>query len=230
VGLRVPEVVVVRLDPRLAPREPDEEVQQLLTVSAGDNLGVDFLPGSVGYDGLGWRPPTAEAAAVVWLDAMTANVDRTWRNPNLLVWHRTLWVIDHGAALVFQHAWPDPAVWATRRYPMAEHVLAPVVTDLSVADWDDVDAGLAAVVTPQLLTSVLQSVPDDWLLSMNAAAAAPEVTADGWRRRYVEQLTLRVAGPRDWAREPLAGPARQPLANAADRDAREDRDPGEVGS
>jgi hypothetical protein len=110
------------------------------------------------------------------------------------VWHRTLWAIDHGAALVFQHAWPDPAVWATRRYPMVEHVLAPVVTDLSAADWDDVDAGLAAVGTSQL------------------------------------QLTLRVAGSRDWARAPLTGPARQPPANAADRDAREVRNPGGVGS
>ena len=225
VGLRVPELVVVTLDPRLAPREPDEEVQELLTVSAGANLGVDFLPGSVGYDGLGWRPPATEAATVVWLDAMTANVDRTWRNPNLLVWHRALWAIDHGAALVFQHSWPHPAAWATRRYPMAEHVLAPVVTDLSVSDWDDLDAGLAGRVTPQLLTSVLQSVPDDWLLSMNAAAAAPEVSAAGWRQRYLDQLLLRVAGPRDWAREPLSGPVRQPLANAADRDARDLRDP-----
>ncbi len=225
-GMRVPELVVVRLDPRLAPREPDEEVQELLTVSAGANLGVDFLPGSVGYDGLGWQPPVAEAATVVWLDAMTANVDRTWRNPNLLVWHRTLWAIDHGAALVFQHAWPDPAVWASRRYPMAEHVLAPVVAALPGRDWHDLDADLAARVTPTLLAEVLGRVPDDWLVSMNAAAAAPGLTAAGWRRRYVDQLTLRVSGTRDWARDPLSGPARQPLANAADREARDGGDHG----
>ena len=100
IGVRVPELVALDLDPEIARREPDEEIQELLRASTGLNLGMDFLPGSVGYDGLGWRPPVADAARVYWLDAFAANVDRSWSNPNLLVWHRRLWAIDHGAALV----------------------------------------------------------------------------------------------------------------------------------
>ena len=98
IGLRVPEMRAVTLDARIAKYEADEEVQDLLTASIGLNLGVDFLPGSFGYDGS--RPPSPqEAARVLWLDAFTANVDRTWTNPNLLVWHGQTWAIDHGAAL-----------------------------------------------------------------------------------------------------------------------------------
>ena len=88
IGVRVPELVVLDLDPEIARREPDEEVQELLRASTGANLGMDFLPGSVGYDGMGWQPPVEDAARVFWLDAFTANIDRTWTNPNLLVWHR----------------------------------------------------------------------------------------------------------------------------------------------
>ena len=133
-GVRVPELVGVELDPAIGLREPDQEVQELLKASSGLNLGMDFLPGSVGYDGVAWRPDPLDAARVFWLDAYTANVDRTWRNPNLLVWHRTLWAIDHGAALVFQHAWPAPEAWAGRRYDLSQHVLLPVVRELADAE------------------------------------------------------------------------------------------------
>ena len=115
IGLRVPQLRAVTLDARIAKYEADEEVQDLLTASVGLNLGVDFLPGSFGYDGS--QPPSpAEAARVLWLDAFTANVDRTWSNPNLLVWHGQTWAIDHGAALYFHHSWPgrgaDPSRFA----------------------------------------------------------------------------------------------------------------------
>jgi hypothetical protein len=206
-GLRVPELVLMHLDPVIARAEPDEEVQQLLAASAGLNLGVDFLPGSVGYDGVAWRPPVAEALRIVWLDAYVANIDRTWRNPNLLVWHRELWAIDHGAALVFQHAWPDVETWAGRRYDLSQHVLGPVVADLPETERADVDAEVSAAVTPELLREVLALVPDEWLLTMNSVRAAsppgadPPADAALWRERYSAYLTARLAAPRPWRRE-----------------------------
>ena len=105
-GLRVPELVLAELDPRIAVSEPDPEIQDLLRASEGMNLGVDFLPGSFGFDPLGWTAEPEFASQVLWFDALVQNVDRTWRNPNLLVWHRNIWLIDHGAALYFHHNWP----------------------------------------------------------------------------------------------------------------------------
>ncbi len=207
IGVRVPELVVVDLDARIAPREPDEEVQDLLRASAGANLGLDFLPGSVTYDGRGWTPPAEDAARVLWLDAATGNVDRTWRNPNLLVWHRALWAIDHGSALVFQHAWPDPQAWAVRRYDLSKHVLRPVVAQLDAEAWADVDATCAAVLDEQVLAGVLDAVPDDWLVAMNAARSDARArvasglaarTPPEWRERYVVQLVARLGHGRAW--------------------------------
>jgi hypothetical protein len=194
-GVRVPELVVLDLDPEIARREPDEEVQELLTASAGDNLGLDFLPGSIGYDGIGWQPPAEEAARVLWLDAFTANVDRTWANPNLLVWHRRMWAIDHGAALAFQHAWPPAATWAARRYDLSEHVLGPVAARLDAAARARLDAELAALVTEDVLAEVLALVPDGWLLGMNAAIG-DDRDAASWRARYVDYLLARSAADR----------------------------------
>ena len=196
-GLHVPDMVRVELDPRIARREPDEEVQELLAASTGENLGIDFLPGAVGYDGVRWRPPARQAAAVHWLDAWTANVDRSWRNPNLLVWHRTLWAIDHGAALVFQHAWPPVGAWAGRRYDLSEHVLRPVVDTLPAGELDAVDARLTAAVTPGLVEGVLRLVPDSWLLAMNVARDDVR-DATAWRARYAEYLLARLDAPRVW--------------------------------
>lgn len=207
VGVRVPEIVVVDLDPRIAPREPDEEVQDLLRASAGTNLGLDFLPGSVTYDGRGWTPPEEEAARVLWLDAFTGNVDRSWRNPNLLVWHRTLWAIDHGSALVFQHAWPPADLWAGRRYDLSRHVLMPVARRVGPAGWDALDADCAGAVDEDVLREVVEAVPDDWLLAMNTASAdARERAASGrparaareWRERYVGHLVARLDHGRSW--------------------------------
>ncbi|HEX6451939.1 MAG TPA: HipA family kinase, partial [Trebonia sp.] len=110
-GLRTPELALAWLDPRIAPSEPDQEIQDLLRASEGLNLAVDFLPGSAGFDPLGWTADQQFASELVWFDALTQNVDRTWRNPNLLVWHGDIWLIDHGAALYFHHDWTraDPA-------------------------------------------------------------------------------------------------------------------------
>ena len=200
VGVRVPELVVVGFDPAIGRREPDQEVQDLLRASAGPNLGVDFLPRAMGYDGIGWQPPPAEAAVLFWIDAFTANVDRTWRNPNLLVWHRQLWAIDHGAALVFQHAWPAAAAWAERRYDLGQHVLAPLLDGPAGEALDGVDARLARALDDAELRDVLGLVPDGWLLAMNSARDAPGLTAADWRARYLHYLAARRDGSRDWWR------------------------------
>ena len=154
-GLRTPELVLAELDPRIPPSEPDPEIQDLMRASEGLNLGVDFLPGSAGFDPLGWTADTAFASEVLWLDALTLNVDRTWRNPNMLVWHENIWLIDHGAALYFHHNWPtaDPR----RPFDARTHVLLGQATELSQAH-----DKLAPLVTEELLTEVTGLVPEAW--------------------------------------------------------------------
>lgn len=135
-GLLVPELVRVTIDPRLGAAEPDPEIQDLITGSEGSNLGVDFLPGALAYSPAGrWQPEPELAADIVWLDAASTNVDRTPRNPNLLLWHERLWVIDHGAALYLQHGGLDPEAHATRPFGLiAEHVLLPRAGSIIEAD------------------------------------------------------------------------------------------------
>ncbi|MFL6108205.1 MAG: HipA family kinase, partial [Marmoricola sp.] len=127
IGLRTPRLVEVDLTEPIARYEADEEVQDLLNASLGLNLGVDFLPGSFGFDA-SVELPDEVGTAVLWLDAFTANVDRSWRNPNLLVWHGDVWVIDHGASLYFHHGWGsgpgDPARWGDQPWSVANHVMA----------------------------------------------------------------------------------------------------------
>jgi hypothetical protein len=190
-GLRVPDLRVVTLDARIARYEADQEVQDLLTASVGLNLGVDFLPGSFGYDGS--RPPSAqEAARVLWLDAFTANVDRTWSNPNLLVWHGQMWAIDHGAALYFHHSWPsrgsDPARFAAQPFDAGKHVLLDVAGDLPPLHDE-----LAAVVSAHVLDEALAKVPDDW---MEPTEAMPD--ADAVRSAYRLNLLARLDNPSGW--------------------------------
>jgi hypothetical protein len=195
-GVRVPDLVLVDLDAEIGKREPDQEVQELLLASVGRNLGMDFLPGSIGYDGIHWQPPAEEAARIFWLDALTANVDRTWANPNMLIWHRRLWAIDHGAALLFQHSWPSVQAWATRSYDFSKHVLGGLVASLGRAPLKALDAQLASLVTPALLEEVLALVPDEFLLGLNSAP--PDTDAATLRGRYGEYLWARRASSRNW--------------------------------
>ncbi len=140
-GIAVPELVTVELESAIARYEADEEVQDLLNASLGRNLGIDFLPGAFGFDS-GCRPDAGEAARVLWLDALVANVDRSWRNPNLLMWHGRLWAIDHGACLYFHHSWPggigSAERFAAQPYSFDDHVLGGYVDRLP-----EVDAALA---------------------------------------------------------------------------------------
>jgi hypothetical protein len=190
-GVRTPDLVGVELDRVIGTYEADQEVQDLLTASVGLNLGVDFLPGSFGYDA---HTPTdpGVAATILWLDGFTANVDRSWRNPNLLVWHRDVWAIDHGACLYFHHSWPggigSPDRFAAQPYDRSDHVLGDFREGLAAAD-----VALAPLVTRDLLDDVLAQVPDPWL---EPVPGAP--TPDDLRAAYVEFLLARVAGPRPW--------------------------------
>jgi hypothetical protein len=183
-GLHTPRLVALDLDPAIARYEADEEVQDLLNGSVGLNLGVDFLPGAFGYEGDAGVAPDV-AALVLWLDAFTANVDRTWRNPNLLLWHEDLWVIDHGAALYFHHAWEtgigDPGRFAAQPWDVDDHVFGTRVRDLASAD-------AAVDLTTADLEAAVGEVPDAWLEAVPGTA-----TPDGLHAAYVAFLSARLA-------------------------------------
>jgi hypothetical protein len=187
-GLHTPRLVALELDPEIARYEADEEVQDLLNASPGLNLGIDFLPGAFGYEGES-STPVDVAARVLWLDAFTANVDRTWRNPNLLLWHDDLWVIDHGASLYFHHAWPggipDPARFAAQPWSVDDHVFGRHVDRLAAVDatvrLDDGD-----------LVAAVADVPDGWLEPVPGAESPAAL-----REAYVAFLAARLA-TRDW--------------------------------
>lgn len=184
-GFPVPELVRCELDPAIGRAEPDPEIQDLLLASAGTNLGVDFLPGALPFSpAAGPGPDPDLAAEVVWLDALVTNVDRTPQNPNLLWWHRRLWLIDHGAALYWHHASPHPTDHERGRFEQVrDHVLLPYASSLEAAD-----ARLAPRLTPELLAEVAAAVPAVWL-----GGDDPQV--------YVEYLSRRLEPPRAFAEE-----------------------------
>lgn len=186
IGLRTPRLVALDLDAEIARYEADEEVQDLLTKSVGLNLGVDFLPGSFGYDGE-QVTSDAEAATVLWLDAFTANVDRSWKNPNLLIWHGDLWVIDHGASLYFHHGWAggvsDPARFARQPWDVTDHVMAS-----RVAAVEETDARIRPLLDESVFIEILDQVPDVWLEPVPGAESVAEL-----RAAYVAFLTARFA-------------------------------------
>ena len=187
-GLPVPELVLVEVDPVLGRAEPDEEVQDLLRASGGLNLGMDFLPGALGFDPVAHEVDPVLASRVLWLDAFVGNVDRSWRNPNLLLWHRELQLIDHGATLVFHHDWSRAAGAAAKPYDASDHVLGALATDRAAAG----DA-LAAAVDRTLLSEVVAVVPDEWLLDEPGFGSPDEV-----RQAYVDHLLRRLDAREVW--------------------------------
>lgn len=190
-GIRTPELAVIDLTADIARYEADEEVQDLLTASVGSNLAVDLLPGAFGYDGRR-PPPQQEAAVILWLDALTANIDRTWSNPNLLLWHRQVWAIDHGAALYLHHGWPtrepDAQRFAALPYPLQEHVLHGVA-----APTRDTHESLAAQVAESDLERIIGLVPEEWLEPTPWLPHAAAV-----RTAYLDHLSARLAHPEAW--------------------------------
>lgn len=203
-GLRFPELVLVRFDPAIAAGEPHQEVRDLHAASAGVNLGMDHLPGARDFTpevARHCRVDPLEAGRVVWLDALTVNVDRTVHSSNLMVWPTLgvapprLWLIDHGAALVFHHRWDgsEPA----RRYDFRHHALGPFGPDVRAAD-----AELAPRVTRELLREIVAEVPDAWLTDFATPAEM--------REAYVDYLHARVRASADWL--PTDFPSREELA------------------
>ncbi|MCY7399666.1 MAG: hypothetical protein LH477_01655 [Nocardioides sp.] len=186
-GLRTPRLVVLDLDPELARYEADEEVQDLLNASPGANLGIDFLPGAFGVDGQVGEADD-EGARVLWLDAFTANVDRSWRNPNLLLWHGDLWLIDHGASLYFHHGWStgpgDPARFAAQPWDISGHVF-----EQCAARTRELHAAIVAGLDEQVFTEILGEVPDVWLEPLPGVGTPAEL-----RAAYVAFLGARLAG------------------------------------
>ncbi|MDX3579135.1 HipA family kinase [Streptomyces sp. FL07-04A] len=206
-GLRFPELVLVHFDPALGAHEPHQEVRDLLDASHGVNLGMDLLPGAKDF-----TPQVAESFAVdpleagriVWLDALTVNVDRTVHSSNLMVWPTSgtvpprLWLIDHGAALVFHHRWDASA--PERAYDFRHHALGHYAPDTRAAD-----AELAPRVTEELLRTVVAEVPDAWLDGEEGFA-----TPDAVREAYVRYLYARVKASAAWL--PTGFPTREERA------------------
>jgi len=194
-GLPIPEIVFVELDPALGQNEPDGEIQDLVTASAGLNLALDYLPGSLAFDPL--TVPSVDptlASTITWFDAYIMNVDRTPRNPNLLVWHRKLWLIDHGAALYVHHTWTDYLARSRSPFPVIkDHILLPAAHDIRA-----VDAALTPCITPALITDLVAAIPDTWLGDEPAFA---DLTAH--RAAYVEYLLARLEAPRAFVEEAI---------------------------
>ncbi|RYZ00378.1 MAG: aminotransferase class I and II [Chitinophagaceae bacterium] len=183
-GLKVPELVFATVDPAFGRTEPDEEIQDLLKASAGLNLGLHYLSGSITYDPAAGGVAEGLASRIVWLDALLMNVDRTARNTNMLMWQKELWLIDHGAALYFHHAGADFSRQWSRPFTMVkDHVLLAFATELDAADAE----GRAAL-TPSRISSVLDLVPAEWL-----EAAFPEAGAEAMRAAYAGFLNERIA-------------------------------------
>ena len=156
-GLPVPEIVYMTLDPALARTEPDPEIQALIRASAGLNLALDFLPGSVMFDPVVEKPDPLLASQIVWLDAYVSNVDRTARNANMLMWHGKLWLIDHGAALYFQHAWHGESERAGDPFSrIKDHILLPFAGALPEAD-----RIMAGRITPAVIEGIMAKVPEE---------------------------------------------------------------------
>lgn len=203
IGLLVPDIVAVDLAKAIADPEPHQEIHDLLVASVGRNIGLDFLPGSMTFNPAVDKAPDPDwAAAVVWLDGLITNPDRSPRNPNLLMWHGRPWLIDHGAALYIHHTWRDPEAHARRPHVerLADHVLLPHASPITAAD-----ERLAPLVTGGLLKGLVAAIPDDWL------APDPVIgDADSQRRAYLAYLGRRLEAPR-----PFVGPIDALRAGAA---------------
>jgi hypothetical protein len=196
-GLPVPEIVLAELDPGLARTEPDPEIQHLIRASDGCNFALDYLPGAVNFDPVAEQPDALLASRIVWFDAFVSNVDRTPRNTNLLMWHRQLKLIDHGAALYFHHGWNGSTDGAGNAFPMIkDHVLLPWATAIA-----DVDGALAKVLTSDVIAGIVAQVPEAWLGGEDAFADPA-----GQRAAYVAYLMRRLAERQRFVEEAIRAP------------------------
>ena len=193
-GLLVPELVFVNLDPEIAKTEPDPEIQDLIRASGGLNLGLDYLPGSVMFDPVAEKPDAELASRNVWFDAYVTNVDRTARNANMLMWHRRLWLIDHGAALYFHHSWSDMDQRSKDPFRLVkEHILLPFATSIEA-----VDEAMTALFTEEVIKGIVELIPDDWIKENSRFSTTTEN-----RQAYVDYLTRRLDEPRQFVEEAI---------------------------
>ena len=194
-GLPVPELVLVDLDPDLGRSEPDYEIRQLIEASEGLNLALDYLPGAFAFEALNARQlDAALASAIVWFDAYVTNVDRTPRNTNMLLWHRQLYLIDHGACLYFAHTWQDYQARSRAPFkPIKDHVLLPRASQLA-----QVDTELSERLDTATLEGILAAVPDDWLAGETAFPSVAD-----HRAAYVDFLMHRLEAPRLFVEEAM---------------------------
>ena len=183
-GMKVPEIVFAQLDTAFGRTEPDEEIQDLLKASVGLNLAVHYLQGSITYDPAVTTIDAELASRIVWLDCLLTNVDRTPRNTNMLMWHKELWLIDHGASLYFHHTWSNWKEHAVRPFvQIKDHVLLPQASQLEQAD-----ALFREILTEERIRGIVSLVPDEWFNDASQAA-----TPDEGREVYIQFLLTRIA-------------------------------------
>ncbi len=190
-GLRVPEIVFAHLDEAFGRTEPDEEIQDLLRASEGLNLAVHYLSGAITFDALVNKVDARTASQIVWLDCLVTNVDRTARNTNMLIWHKELWLIDHGAALYFHHSGLNWEEQALRPFvQVKEHVLLPTASEL-----ETIDTEARKVLTPDRIQAIVNLIPEDWL-----ATSAFDDAAEN-RKMYAGFLNTRIANSEIFVKE-----------------------------
>ncbi len=194
-GLSIPEIIFIEIDAALGRNEPDAEIRQLLKASVGLNLALDYLPGSTTFDPAARDTVSpAEASLAVWFDAFTQNVDRTPRNANLLVWHRKLYLIDHGAALYFHHNWETMPQKIESPFPeVAHHILLPWASQIEAAAIEAHER-----LTPETFARILEQVPAEWL-----EADSHDLPAEQKRAVYVDFFTRRLAASKVFEEEAI---------------------------
>jgi hypothetical protein len=185
-GLLIPEIVFANLDESFGRTEGDEEIQDLLKASTGKNLALHYLSGSVTFDPAVTAVDPLLASKIVWLDILLMNVDRSFRNTNMLYWHKELWLIDHGAALYFHHSWDNWEQQAMRPFThIKDHVLLPWATEM-----DEADKLFREVLSDDTIDQIIQLIPAEWLV-----ADSPFETAEEHRMAYFQFLSTRMAQP-----------------------------------
>lgn len=183
IGMRVPEIVFAELDEAFGRTEGDEEIQELLRKSHGTNLGLHFLSGAVTFDPVVTKVDALTASKIVWLDAFLTNIDRTFRNTNMLMWQKQLWLIDHGASLYFHHAWSNWETHARSEFQLIkDHVLLPQSTELEAADVE-----IKKLLTPDFLRQLPELLPDNWLQWEDSELSPADI-----RAAYSGFLTMRL--------------------------------------
>jgi hypothetical protein len=191
-GFKVPEIVFANLDEAFGRTEPDEEIQDLLKASVGLNLALHYLSGAITFDPTVTNVDSRLASQIVWLDCLLTNMDRTARNTNMLIWHKELWLIDHGASLYFHHSMQNWQEQAVRPFALVkDHVLLPLASELN-----EVDTIFKAILTDELITSIVSLIPEEWLTDESG-----QETAEERRQVYRQFLISRVANSEVFVKE-----------------------------